>query len=499
MNVNNKSIKTQYAIIFGLLLTGAITIICIIDVLTINTYYTHHKRQVLSYAYEKINEAASNDDTDSNEFKNALNRMAVLNNLEIIVLDTDLEVVESTSQDFMRMSRRLKDVIFGDENGFAFVTEGAGFTILNNRDDNLNLEFIELWGILSNDYIISIRTPVESIKDSTIISNRLMLVVGLVSIFTGVVLVIFLSATVTKPIMNLVKISEKMTRLDFSEKYVSRNENEIDILGEHMNQLSDALEKTISDLKTANIELKRDIDEKVLEQERRKEFISNVSHELKTPIALVQGYAEGLKDCVNDDEESRDYYCDVIIDEANQMNKLVRSLLELDQLESGSNKAVMEHFDIIEVIKSCASKMDILIKQNGINLILPDKAPVLVWADEFQTEQIINNYLSNAIHYAQGEKVIKISCEKNHGIATVRVFNTGEPIPEDAIDQLWNKFYKVDKARTRSYGGSGIGLSIVKAIMDKTGLGYGVKNYNNGVEFYFEIDASDTLPGTDCT
>lgn len=487
-------IKKQYAFIFGLLLAGTIALICLINGLALGNFYRFHKEKVLMSVYDRINYVAQEGSLDTDDFRNAFARIATMNNLEMIVLNPDLEAVASTSQDSKRLAMRLMDFIFNPNASTETVREEKNYVIVRYKDDNMNLEFIELAGMLNNGFIISICTPVESIKDSTIVANQLMLMVGMVSLLCGIVIIMLVSTKITKPIMRLVNISEKMTRLDFQTKYESCGKNEIDILGEHINQLSGALERTISELKSANIELQKDIEEKTLAEEKRKEFITNVSHELKTPIALVQGYAEGLKDCVNDDPESRDFYCDVIIDEALRMNKLVRNLLELEQLENGIDKTVMEQFDIIEVIKNCISAMDIMAKQNEVSMMMPEQESVLVWADEFKTEQILNNYLSNAIHHASGDKVIKVTCAVDNEIATIKVFNTGEPIPEESLDQLWNKFYKVDKARTRAYGGSGIGLSIVKAIMEQTGLGYGVKNYDNGVEFYFEVDASSSLP-----
>jgi len=233
----------------------------------------------------------------------------------------------------------------------------------------------------------------------------------------------------------------------------------------------------------------------------RKDFLSNVSHELKTPIALIQGYAEGLRDCVNDDDESRNFYCEVITDEADRMNRLVKNLLQLNELEFGNTQVEIEHFDLMELIRNCASSMDILIKQNDIALQMPDKISIPVWADEFKVEQVLTNYLSNAIHYAKsgsdGTKAVRIDVVKAGEVVRVSVYNSGDNIPEDIIPNLWTKFYKADKARTREYGGSGIGLSIVKACMDAMGHDYGVENHPGGVSFWFEVDGTDSLGSFD--
>ena len=280
-----------------------------------------------------------------------------------------------------------------------------------------------------------------------------------------------------------------MSELDFEVRYTGSSEDEIGVLGNSMNTLSEKLKEAIGELKTANNELQRDIEEKIRIDETRKDFIANVSHELKTPIALIQGYAEGLTEGMAQDPESRDYYCDVIMDEANKMNKMVKQLLTLTALEFGNDMPVMERFDIVTLIKGILSSAGILLQQKGASVVFGQEAPVWVWADEFKIEEVITNYLNNAMNHLEGEKRIEIRLEKNGDEVRITVFNTGQHIPEEDIGNLWTKFYKVDKARTREYGGSGIGLSIVKAIMDSHNKDCGVVNVDGGVEFWFTLDS----------
>jgi len=171
------------------------------------------------------------------------------------------------------------------------------------------------------------------------------------------------------------------------------------------------------------------------------------------------------------------------------MNKMVKKLLTLNQIEFGTDKVELERFDIVALIRSVVENSDILIKQQEIRVQFEQSVPIDVWADEYMIEEVVTNYLTNAIHYASNEKVIDIRIMKEAGKVRVSVFNTGEPISEEDIDKIWIKFYKVDKARTREYGGNGIGLSIVKAIMESHNKPYGVINHSNGVEFWFELDA----------
>ena len=230
----------------------------------------------------------------------------------------------------------------------------------------------------------------------------------------------------------------------------------------------------------------------------RKEFLANVSHELKTPIALIQGYAEGLQEEINDDPESRQFYCDVIVDEAAKMNNMVKKLLTLNQLEFGNDVVAMERFDLTALVKNYIQSAAILTKQHEITVRMEEYPPIYAWADEFKIEEVFMNFFSNAVNHCEDDKIIEVKMEQKDGKVRVSVFNTGKPIPEDSIHHIWEKFYKVDKARTREYGGSGVGLSIVKAIMESMNQQFGVNNYNNGVEFWFESVSYThlTLPTT---
>ena len=484
------SIKRQYPIIFGLLLFGAIVLISFFNFVFLGRFYTYHKEKVLLDSYKTIDSAAVSGTIESSDFDQTLKTAAAINNVDVLIIDSDTETIKSTEIDARPLTSKLLEYVFKGTGDNALIYSDDKAQILRTKDKSLGLEFLELWGVLSTGELILLRTPIQSIQEAASLANRLLFLCGFGISLLGFTVIWMVSSRLTKPIMNLVAISEKMTQLDFSQKYVNTGENEIDELGSHINILSDNLEKTIVELKSANNELQKDIAKKTEVDEMRKDFISNVSHELKTPIALIQGYAEGLKDCVADDEESRAFYCDVIMDEASRMNKLVRSLLDLIEIESGLNNVEIAHFDIIELICNCALSFEILMKNESITLKLPQNGPIYVWADEFKVEQILTNYISNAMIHASMEKIIDIKVVKSDNIARISVFNTGSPIPQEEIPNLWTKFYKIDKARTRRYGGSGIGLSIVKASMDAMGHAYGVENHENGVEFWFELDAN---------
>ena len=361
------------------------------------------------------------------------------------------------------------------------------YTIQRKEDSEVGLEYLEMWGSLDKDFYFMMRFNVEGVTENVRVCSEFIKYICLAGIVLAVVIVWLISRRVTKPLHELTELSKRMAELDFDAKYTSGGSNEIGQLGEHFNRMSENLEKAYSELLTANNELQQDIQKKQKIDDMRKEFLSNVSHELKTPIALIQGYAEGLAECINDDAESRDFYCEVIMDEASKMNTMVQKLLTLNQLEFGNDKIVMERFDLAMLLKNKIQSITILAQQKEAQISYSGKDSVYAWGDEFKIEEVITNYLSNALNHVSGAKKIEVRVEQDTEQVRVSVFNTGEQIPEADIGQIWDKFYKVDKARTREYGGSGVGLSIVKAIMESLNQKYGVENRPDGVEFWFTL------------
>lgn len=391
--------------------------------------------------------------------------------------------------------KRLEDII--DMSGTSLVenrtiiSSNDNYTLQKVYDERLGDYYLEIWGTLDNGYSIILRTPIQGIKDNVNISTTLIKYVGGAILAVGIIAAFVVSTYITRPIKQLSNIAEKMSEMDFNARYEGSDKGEIGLLGKSMNNMSEKLEQNIAELKKANLELKKDIDKKEKLEIMRTDFLSNVSHELKTPIALIQGYAEGLKEGITDDPESMEFYCDVIMDEANKMNTMVKRLLTLNQIEFGNDEPEMERFDINELIASVADANAIRAGQKNMSIVFDNRNEHnFVWADEYKTEEVLTNYISNALNHCDGKRAIEVRTEKseNGGTITVIVYNSGKNIADEDLERIWEKFYKTDKARTREYGGNGIGLSIVKAIMDSMGQEYGVRNVSDGVEFWFNLD-----------
>lgn len=488
------SIRKQFACIFIGMMVATVAFSWFINSVFLDDYYLNEKQKNLIQVYETLNGAAKSGQIDSEDFYNVtMSNLCSRYNITGLVVDIKTQKMTAFGADEKQSKRQLWDnLLFLDRYSQKYLQETYNYKMMVVTDKITKTDYVEIWGNLDRGDVFLLRTALESIRDSVRISNRFLAYVGIISAIISGIIIWVLTKRYTKPIMELAWISERVAKLDFDIKYSGEKDNEIGILGENINFMSEELEKTISELKTANIELTKDIERKEKNEEMRSEFLANVSHELKTPIALIQGYAEGLKDDISDSPEEREFYCDVIIDEARKMNDMVKKLLTLNQLEFGNDAITMERFDVYALICNYLQSADILFQQNEVKLILMPSDPIFVWADEFKIEEVFMNYISNALNHVKanvdGIKEISVGFQMEETCVKVFVYNSGDKIPEESIPKLWDKFYKVDKARTREYGGSGVGLSIVKAIMESMNHKYGVDNTEDGVLFWFELE-----------
>lgn len=496
------SIRTRFIFVFGGLMTIILLAIWGVNNWLLEDFYINDKVKNLETAYDRINTELYDkrqselepysENEDADELSMILREFGEKYNTTIVLMDsTNGNIIISSARDRDYLAEKIRRYMMNEPEKARseVMVREDNYEVRRYYNPRTDTAYLESMGFFSDGRTLFIMsTPLASIWESVALSNRFLGYVGLIALFVSAIIIYVTTRRITSPIMDLAKLSVQMSNLDFEAKYTGREKDEIGVLGHSMNSLSEKLKETIGELKSANNELQKDINEKIQIDEMRKEFISNVSHELKTPIALIQGYAEGLSEGMCEDPESRDYYCSVIVDEANKMNKMVRQLLDLSALEFGENAPVMECFDITALIKGVLASAEILLQQKEASVEFLAEGPILVWADEFKIEEVVTNYLSNALNHLSGDKKIRITVSREGEDVRVSVINSGNCIPDEDIPKLWTKFFKVDKARTREYGGSGIGLSIVKAIMDSHNKECGARNLDGGVEFWFTLD-----------
>lgn len=496
-----KSVRAKLFLTLCVVIVMIIGFFVVINNAVLEALYYYNKKEIILDTYEFINTSIQKEfnEEERNRYELELEKVSVNNNFEILILnkDNNEDIIYATNKNFLPDFGTINEIKYDvnysifNKSDVMYAKDGIDIRRLNDRKNGI--VYVLLSGTLDNGNKLYIRMPITPIQDSASISNRFIFVMGTAAIILGGVAITFITQRFTKPIEELNDIANEMSKLNFKRKYrINDSEDEINELGKSINTLSDKLEDTIYKLKLSNSELEKDIEEKSKIDEMRKQFISDVSHELKTPIALIQGYAEGLVENVNTDDENRKFYANVILDEANKMDKLVKRLLELMKLEYEDRKFNDSKFDIVELINEVVKNSKVVLSDNNIEVEFKSNEPVYVYADDFYIEQVVTNYFTNAIKNVKeinGKKKIKIGIKngREEGKLRITVFNTGSRIDEENLNRIWTRFYKIDESRDRSKGGTGIGLSLIKAIMTKYKSKYGVTNKKDGVEFYFEI------------
>ena len=495
------SLRMKITLIILLIISVLLLSIGLLNNFGLRWFYQNEKVSEIKEAYLKIdNEVMKIGSSGQHIIDESTEESVINDSLKSIILDYSNKynitialvdsftnkAIYSSAREGDGLISRIQDGFIGNQNQDILYTNNNYTIILHKTMQNTS--FIEGFGYCSdNQTMVIMSTPVASLKESVSISNRFLIYMAIIGFIITVILTFIISKMITYPILELAEISNKMGKLDFTAKYIGNRSDEIQTLGQNMNYMSDRLKKAIDELQEANELLKEDIKRKEAIDEMRKDFIANVSHELKTPIALIQGYAEGLNEGLCEDEESRKYYTEVILDESEKMNKMVKQLLTLSSLESGNSILHKENFNLTSLIESVLGSISILIGEKNVNIEFDSDKEIFLNADEFKIEEVVTNYISNSIHHVSDSGEIKINVSDDGENITFSVYNTGNPIPEKDLNNIWEKFYKVDKAHSRAYGGSGIGLSIVKAIVEAHNGTVAVRNILDGVEFSFKI------------
>ena len=488
-----KSVRVKLFMTLSLVILVIILFLILVNNFVFGQFYLYSKTKSLKSVYKLVNDDYNN--SENIDIEAQLERIAINNDFDILIRTNQNVNVYTSNKDFFSTLGQMNEMTSRyNKNSGEMIEEGKKYNIKKMTDYKNEITYILLSATLDNGYLLYVRIPITSIQESVKISNNFLYLMAGFTILISAVIVSYVSRKFGDPISELNDIAKRMSNLDFSKKYRIKDiDDEINNLGKSINAMSDKLEKTIKQLRSTNIELEKDIEEKSKIDDMRKSFISDVSHELKTPIALIQGYSEGLLENVNSDEENRKFYAEVILDETNKMDRLVKQLLELMKIEYGKREFQDKKFNIVELEKEVVRKSKVILEEKQVQIEFNSSEEINVFADDFYIEQVITNYLTNAIKHVKdinGYKQIKIEnevdIEKNK--VRIKIFNTGDKISEEDISRIWNRFYKVDESRNRENGGSGIGLSLVKAIMSNYGNVYGVINKDDGVEFYIELD-----------
>ena len=299
------SLRRQMTAVFIGLLVFILGAVFIVNSGFLEEYYISHKEQDLLETYQVVG-GALQDETLTAQAVQEIAYQAEKANIDMTVINSRNETVLATVKDGNPLYNQMYRNIFNrNESPRTVLKRNTDYIIYKTTDPENDTEYLEMWGSFSDGFFFTMRSPLASIRESAALANQFLIYLGVTGVILGGILVWLFARKITKPIMELAKLSESMADLNFDERYTSGGSNEIGILGENFNKMSRQLEKTISELKRANNQLQQDIEQKEKMEDMRNEFLGNVSHELKTPLALIQGYAEGLKEGVSDEMRAR--------------------------------------------------------------------------------------------------------------------------------------------------------------------------------------------------
>ena len=473
---------------FGMVLVLFGVLVTLAQQIFLTTIQLNNTKELLSNTAKNIvrdieSKKIKPDDIESKQKKelfDILSNQAEKNNVQIIIYKGDIVFYPSDNADFTAITT---SKVNGSDS-FGTFYEKAG------EEQNTGINYlVYVRNIYQNygGYKLEVRTHLTTIHQSIDVTNVFTRIVSIAAIFLSLIWAFLFSRIFTRPIVSMNKLTYELANLNFGHKLEIERNDELGQLAENINLMSDKLKTSIDELKIKNEQLTKELEREKSLEIMRKKFVSDVSHELKTPLSIIQGYAESLKFMVSKSAEKREYYCDVIMDETTKMTKLVHDLLNLSQYTSGTFSIERSVFKIEELVYTVADRYSTIIDQKEINLET-HLEPCEILADPLRIEQVVNNYLNNAIsHIDENRQIVIIGKVLNTDFYRVSVFNSGNQISQDDLEKVWIAFYKSDKARSRSEGRYGIGLSIVKAIMEMHNGKFGVNNVPYGVEFYCDI------------
>ncbi len=442
------------------------------------SYFTHKQESVLAASSEKL-QKLGHENTDLLDA--VVWDMKEDHNFDVEIYGKDGRIIYSTGSPGIKLPGSGNFGVVHEEYEIIKSKPLADGGIIITARSGVTKEKYLICRRVKNGITTELRTQLSLLENSAFIAGEFIIIIAAICFVASLVWVFIFARKFSAPITEMSAITENMSKLDFSQKVKIEREDEIGKLGESINNMSDKLDTALRELRESNARLTDEIELERSLDVMRKAFVANVSHELKTPLSIISGYAEGLKLNINSD--SKEEYCDVIIDEAERMNRLVLSILKLSKYESAQMPREPENFDISDMAEDMLKRL--CGARSDLKYFCEIPKNTFIFADLSDTEQILNAYLENAVSHTAPGGTIKVVCNGSEKDIRISVFNTGEKIDPVLMPQIWQSFFRGDTARSRSEGRFGLGLSIVSAIVKSSGQSCGVYNTEDGVCFWF--------------
>lgn len=476
------SIRIKLFAVFIVLLLIFTLVFLATNTIFLEDMFVSGNKQKMIMIYDDIRK----DISDATSLKTFLIEVSRDSGASITIISENMYIIESTSADNLFLNNRVPKEIAGLIHNLRGSTSNHIFRHVSIEQDSNHTRLMLIGKLPSNQFIL-MEKPLGIIEEASRLAVNFIVISSLLTLVIGFIIVYYLSGKLTKPIVKINSVAQQIADLNFDNELCIRSKDELGELGLSINNISEKLSIALNELNDANQKLKLDIEmERNLEKMRRK-FVSSVSHELKTPISMIQGYADGLKHNIPKTAEDKDYYYDVIIDESKKMNSLIRDLLDLSSYESGNFKIHKTNFDIVELVKTTVEKFKNSFAEKMIKVGVETPESFFIQADKLRIEQVITNFISNALKNVVEDGNIDVSIKKSDKSFILSVFNKGDKIDSSEKDNIWISFYKLESNNGYVKAGTGLGLAIVKAIIELHNGKYGVENINDGVMFWVEI------------
>ena len=487
IKLENKSKQSSFIYVLKMILIVLfISFICVwkFSSLVFERFFAENRNDVFLTIYEKV-ESIESFGINSPEFKNLID-ICQANNCIIEVYNTDTNkriytpYVYDDNNFSTGNSKQIFDEIIGNYYDVKIISDDDTenqykINTLNNQNNQYSMLIRK-----SKDIYILVQTSTESITSYKEVLSKSIIWCFLLALFMGLIPSFLLSKTIIKNINSIKNVAKKISDKDFSEKCEPDKFREFFELANYINKMSGSLETQLKEIENANKILNDDIEKRKVIEQTQKDFVSNVSHELKTPISIISGYTEGIKYGLVSDDDEREKYCDTILDECQRMASIVKQLLDLSVLDN--SKLNIEECNLSDMINIIYDKF--CNKYSNRKFINDINNNLIGYCDYDEIEKVIINYLENAVKYSNGDVDIRAFLESDYIYIGIHSYSN---ISDEDMNRIWDRFYRVDKAHKRQNNSTGLGLSIVKATMEKHNMPYGVKRINDGIEFFIKI------------
>ena len=455
---------------------GAIIAVCLVGISIANS-------QLLESVYiwnveRSLTVMAQNAENAGNDYFPLLSEYELKENVSIDLYDSEDNYLYEGTGSFLSSNKL--NVISRTQN-----EDGSYFNVV--AEEGSTTQYIVFGKDFENGYHIEITAQKDPIQENANLATRVTTTLTVLALILALVFISVYSKHFTKPLIQMSEVANRIANLDFSAKCEINRGDEIGTLAENINVVSDSLNTALSELREKNEQLMEDIEKERRIEQMRADFISAASHELKTPIAIIRGYAEGLKMNVSEENESASEYCDIIMRESDRMNVLVLNMLEQSLYSSGVKKPDMVEFNVSSFIEDLLKTVTPIFEEKGVTANYIETKKLSAFADKTQMTTVLSNIVLNACSHASDEKLIEITAEKTDNQIKVNVFNTGSRVDDKDKDGIFTSFYRADKAHSRAEGRFGLGLAIVKSITENHNCECGFQNKENGVTFWFTM------------